>query len=75
MRWRSREGPWGSHQLLASALKCATSVGSTDEFGGVGEVLEDCEADDAVEERRKGTASRFVGILGTRGLLRGLTGD
>jgi hypothetical protein len=51
MRWRSREGPWGSHQLLASALKCATSVGSTDEFGGMGEVLEDCEADDAVEER------------------------
>jgi hypothetical protein len=29
MRWRSREGPWGSHQLEASALKCDTSVGST----------------------------------------------
>jgi hypothetical protein len=29
MRWRSREGPWGSHQLEARALKCDTSVGST----------------------------------------------
>jgi hypothetical protein len=29
MRCRSREGPWGSHQLEASALKCDTSVGST----------------------------------------------
>lgn len=50
-------------------------MGSTDEFGGVGGVLEDCEADDAVEERRKGTASGFVDILGALGLLRGLTGD
>ena len=37
-------------------------------------MLEDCEADDAVEERRKGTASGFEGILGARRLLRGLTG-
>jgi hypothetical protein len=29
MRWRRREGPWGSHQLEARALKCDTSVGST----------------------------------------------
>lgn len=29
MRWRRREGPWGSHQLEARALKCETSVGST----------------------------------------------
>jgi hypothetical protein len=32
MRWRRREGPWGSHQLDASALKCVTSVGSTVEL-------------------------------------------
>jgi len=29
MRWRRREGPWGSHHDDASALKCDTSVGST----------------------------------------------
>ena len=33
MRWRSREGPWGSHHDEAMALKCDTSVGSTVEFG------------------------------------------
>lgn len=32
MRWRRREGPWGSHQLDARALKCKTSVGSTVEL-------------------------------------------
>jgi hypothetical protein len=32
MRWRSRDGPWGSHHDDASALKCNTSVGSTVEF-------------------------------------------
>jgi hypothetical protein len=31
MRWRRRDGPWGSHQLLARALKWETSVGSTEE--------------------------------------------
>lgn len=30
MRCSSRDGPWGSHQLEASALKCDTSVGSTE---------------------------------------------
>lgn len=34
MRWRRRDGPWGSHQVDARALKCETSVGSTDDFGG-----------------------------------------
>lgn len=34
MRWRRREGPWGSHQLEARALKCVTSVGSTEDLGG-----------------------------------------
>lgn len=29
MRWRRREGPWGSHHDDARALKCDTSVGST----------------------------------------------
>jgi hypothetical protein len=29
MRWRSRDGPCGSHHDDASALKCDTSVGST----------------------------------------------
>jgi hypothetical protein len=32
MRWRRRDGPWGSHQLDASALKWETSVGSTVEL-------------------------------------------
>lgn len=32
MRCRSREGPWGSHQDEASALKWETSVGSTVEW-------------------------------------------
>jgi len=37
MRWRRREGPWGSHHDDASALKCDTSVGSTVEVElGVG---------------------------------------
>jgi len=31
MRWRRRDGPCGSHQLEASALKWETSVGSTEE--------------------------------------------
>ena len=35
MRWRRREGPWGSHQLDARALKCDTSVGSTVELVGL----------------------------------------
>jgi hypothetical protein len=29
MRWRSRDGPCGSHHDDARALKCDTSVGST----------------------------------------------
>jgi hypothetical protein len=33
MRWRRREGPWGSHHDDASALKWDTSVGSTVELG------------------------------------------
>jgi hypothetical protein len=33
IRWRSREGPWGSHHDDARALKCDTSVGSTVELG------------------------------------------
>lgn len=31
MRWRRRDGPCGSHQLDARALKWETSVGSTEE--------------------------------------------
>lgn len=43
MRWRSREGPVGSHQLDASALKWDTSVGSTEDFeaSGVDEIVEE----------------------------------
>lgn len=33
MRCRRRDGPWGSHQLEASALKWDTSVGSTEDLG------------------------------------------
>lgn len=65
MRCKSREGPWGSHQLLARALKWVTSAGSTEEFGG-GEELEGCDCEDAVEERRKVWEREFVGILDTR---------
>lgn len=32
MRWRMREGPWGSHQEEARALKWATSEALTDEY-------------------------------------------
>jgi hypothetical protein len=32
MRWRSRDGPCGSHHDDARELKCDTSVGSTVEF-------------------------------------------
>ncbi len=35
MRCRRREGPWGSHQLDARALKCDTSVESTVEPWGL----------------------------------------
>ena len=35
MRCRSRDGPCGSHQLDARALKCETSVGSTVELPGL----------------------------------------
>ena len=38
IRWRRREGPCGSHQLEARALKCETSVGSTED--ACSEVLE-----------------------------------
>jgi hypothetical protein len=31
MRWRSREEPWGSHQVEARALKWEISVGETEE--------------------------------------------
>lgn len=57
MRWRRREGPWGSHQLLARALKWETSVGSTEECGGV---EEDSGAVEEAEERRTG----IVGDIG-----------
>jgi hypothetical protein len=48
MRWSRRDGPTGSHQLDASALKCDTSVGSTVD-------LEGCFAEEeVVEEKRIG---------------------
>lgn len=50
IRWRRREGPTGSHQLEASALKWETSVGSTVDFGGEVEVAE--EEEEEVEEKR-----------------------
>ena len=59
MRWRSREGPWGSHQLDASALKCDTSVGSTEDLGGTW-------GEDWVEEKR--TAVVVEGIRWEMGL-------
>ena len=55
IRWRRREGPTGSHQLEASALKWETSVGSTVDFGGevegAVEVAEE-EEEEEVEEKR-----------------------
>jgi len=36
IRWRIREGPWGSHQVEARALKCETSEGLTEEEDGSG---------------------------------------
>lgn len=53
MRCRRREGPWGSHQLLARALKWVTSVASTVEGEGgalLEELVEDVFAE--VEECR-----------------------
>jgi len=50
MRWSNREGPWGSHQLLASALKWDTSVGSTEEV----ELSDGVVVVVVVEESRKG---------------------
>lgn len=50
MRWRRREGPTGSHQLEASALKWDTSVGSTVDLEG------SCAEEEVVEEGRIGDA-------------------
>lgn len=61
MRWRRREGPTGSHQLEARALKWETSVGSTVDFGDVF-VEEEVEVDDrrtgGVEDRKHAGVSR-----------------
>lgn len=53
MRWRSRDGPWGSHHVEARALKWAISSVLTDEkdeAGGVGK-------EEAVEVHRDGNAA------------------
>lgn len=49
MRCRRREGPWGSHQVEARALKCETSMGLTEE--GEEEEEEEDEPDAVLWER------------------------
>jgi hypothetical protein len=60
MRWRSREGPWGSHHDDARALKCVTSVGSTEDF----EVLCGEEWADVDVDERRAAEVRIEGIRG-----------
>lgn len=64
MRCSSRDGPTGSHQLDASALKWETSVGSTEDLGGSG------AAEELVEENR-GAGNAAMGGA-TRTFRRGL---
>jgi len=52
IRWRRREGPCGSHQLEARALKWETSVGSTEDA---------CGAD--IEKERAGVDRGEAGLL------------
>lgn len=44
IRWSRRDGPCGSHQVEARALKCETSVGLTED------VLDEDEVEDEAEE-------------------------
>lgn len=69
MRCRGREGPWGSHQDEASALKWETSVGSTVEldvglwyFGVVVVILRDAVG----ESIRRGTSLADARCCGER---------
>ena len=67
MRWRSREGPWGSHQLDARALKCETSVGSTVPVEGSWFVDGVCEKGrDAVAGAMRCIVFRIIGLLDER---------
>ncbi len=63
MRWRGREGPWGSHQEEARAEKCEISVALTEEevegFGGAVEVELEVElAEELALRCRDGCARR-----------------
>ena len=62
MRWRSREGPWGSHQLEAKALKWETSVEETDEL----EDEDEDELEDELEEAVCAECRRIWGLLRRR---------
>lgn len=39
MRWRSRDGPWGSHHDDARFVKCVTSKALTEELLPLGPVV------------------------------------
>jgi hypothetical protein len=63
MRCRRREGPWGSHQLDASPLKCDTSVGST-----VPVVVDEFRLEDGVADKVCAGATRCIAFLRIAGL-------